>query len=137
MPSAVLSEAERKAKENTKGDANPDVQGYKARRYAVKFSPPCIFLEYEDTSKKRRVRAVRLEASNSWPFALPCILAGTNKIRPHNHAGEAQWGPGDRRPRQVNAEGVLLTARGRCLLSTCLNPQLAPRLATVLPSPQP
>lgn len=76
MPSAVSSEAERKAKENTKGDANPDVQGYKARRYAVKFSPPCIFLEYEDTSKKRRVRAVRLEASYCMTVASPCIWCG-------------------------------------------------------------
>lgn len=31
---------------------------YKALRYAVKFDPPCVFLEYEDSSAKRRVRAV-------------------------------------------------------------------------------
>ncbi len=31
---------------------------FKAKRYAVKFNPPCIFLEYEDTQTKRRVRAV-------------------------------------------------------------------------------
>ncbi|KAG2494559.1 hypothetical protein HYH03_007326 [Edaphochlamys debaryana] len=34
--------------------------GYRAKRYAVKFQPPVIFLEYEDSSKKRRVRAVKL-----------------------------------------------------------------------------
>jgi hypothetical protein len=32
---------------------------YKAKRFAVKFSPPCIFLEYEDSSAKTRVREVR------------------------------------------------------------------------------
>ncbi|GFH33672.1 predicted protein, partial [Haematococcus lacustris] len=32
-----------------------------AKRYAVKFEPPCIFLEYEeDKTRKRRVRAVKL-----------------------------------------------------------------------------
>ncbi|EFJ50604.1 hypothetical protein VOLCADRAFT_103821 [Volvox carteri f. nagariensis] len=30
---------------------------YKAKRYALKYQPPCIFLEYEDTTKNRRVRA--------------------------------------------------------------------------------
>eukprot|EP00197_Chlamydomonas_leiostraca_P007709 CAMPEP_0202883886 /NCGR_PEP_ID=MMETSP1391-20130828/40127_1 /ASSEMBLY_ACC=CAM_ASM_000867 /TAXON_ID=1034604 /ORGANISM="Chlamydomonas leiostraca, Strain SAG 11-49" /LENGTH=192 /DNA_ID=CAMNT_0049566979 /DNA_START=137 /DNA_END=712 /DNA_ORIENTATION=+ len=33
---------------------------YKARRYALKFDPPCIFLEYEDLEGKRRVRAVKI-----------------------------------------------------------------------------
>ena len=32
---------------------------YKAKRFAVKFNPPCIFLEYEDSSAKTRVREVR------------------------------------------------------------------------------
>lgn len=32
---------------------------YRAKRYALKYQPPCIFLEYEDTTKRRRVRAVR------------------------------------------------------------------------------
>lgn len=33
---------------------------YRAKRYAVKFDPPCIFLEYEDETSQRRVRAVKL-----------------------------------------------------------------------------
>lgn len=32
---------------------------WKAKRFAVKFQPPCIFLEYEEASQKRRVRQVR------------------------------------------------------------------------------
>lgn len=32
---------------------------WRAKRYAIKFDPPCVFLEYEDGSLKRRVRAVR------------------------------------------------------------------------------
>ncbi|GFR46471.1 hypothetical protein Agub_g8048 [Astrephomene gubernaculifera] len=41
--------------------ATPEQDGcYRAKRYALKFDPPCIFLEYEDISKKRRVRAVKL-----------------------------------------------------------------------------
>uniref|UniRef100_A0A7S2QU88 Centrosomal protein of 19 kDa n=1 Tax=Chlamydomonas chlamydogama TaxID=225041 RepID=A0A7S2QU88_9CHLO len=34
----------------------------KAKRYAVKFDPPCVFLEYEDANAKRRVRAVKLSS---------------------------------------------------------------------------
>eukprot|EP00955_Chlamydomonas_euryale_P107161 365747-Chlamydomonas_euryale.AAC.38 len=46
------------------GDETQTRQVYtcRARRFAVKFSPPCIFLEYEDASKKMRVR----EVSWSW-----------------------------------------------------------------------
>lgn len=43
---------------NGRNDA-PDAM-FKAKRYAVKFNPPCIFLEYEDIQTKRRVRAVKL-----------------------------------------------------------------------------
>ncbi|KAG2452597.1 hypothetical protein HYH02_002834 [Chlamydomonas schloesseri] len=46
-----------RSKKHLQVDGEP---GYKARRYAVKYQPPCIFLEYEDASKKRRVRAVKL-----------------------------------------------------------------------------
>jgi hypothetical protein len=36
----------------------PGQTPYKAKRFALKFEPPCIFLEYEDAAQKRRVRAV-------------------------------------------------------------------------------
>ena len=44
---------------STSGNDGPDAM-FQAKRYAVKFNPPCIFLEYEDTHTKRRVRAVSL-----------------------------------------------------------------------------
>lgn len=53
--SAQSTEPSSRSKKHLQVDGEPS---YRAKRYAVKFQPPCIFLEYEDASKKRRVRAV-------------------------------------------------------------------------------
>lgn len=40
----------------------PGQSMYKATKYAVKYDPPCLFLEYEDADSTRRVRAVSTPA---------------------------------------------------------------------------
>uniref|UniRef100_A0A7S0YKN6 Centrosomal protein of 19 kDa n=1 Tax=Polytomella parva TaxID=51329 RepID=A0A7S0YKN6_9CHLO len=40
----------------------PERRKCRAKRYAIKFNPPCLFLEYEDALRKRRVRAVKINS---------------------------------------------------------------------------
>ncbi|GIL70347.1 hypothetical protein Vretimale_3467 [Volvox reticuliferus] len=63
MPNTAPSQTLNPAAENgaSRKETSSESEGsYKAKRYAVKFQPPCIFLEYEDTTRRRRVRAVKL-----------------------------------------------------------------------------
>ncbi|GLI58883.1 hypothetical protein VaNZ11_000652 [Volvox africanus] len=63
MPNTASSQTLNPAVENggSRKETTAESEGsYKAKRYAVKFQPPCIFLEYEDTTRRRRVRAVKL-----------------------------------------------------------------------------
>ncbi|GIL47416.1 hypothetical protein Vafri_4238 [Volvox africanus] len=63
MPNTAPSQTLNPAVDNgdSRKEASAESEGsYKAKRYAVKFQPPCIFLEYEDTTRRRRVRAVKL-----------------------------------------------------------------------------
>lgn len=81
---------------STSGTGEDAAGTYKARRYALKFSPPCIFLEYEDSLGKRRVRAVSDEA-HGWPTALACWRRWTC-AQPSTAGSSGSWTkPGGRR----------------------------------------
>lgn len=66
---ATLLGSNRGADEETEGQ-------YKAKRYALKFDPACIFLEYEEENGKRRVRAVSASERQSATVLPAAMQAG-------------------------------------------------------------